>query len=101
MGDDRLFQCKIKMNHSTLCGEYGCYSPHSVCFAHALSQQKVMNSFFWTYGRYAFDVVKGFEKNRVVTLLSVVPLKIGKITVTRGKRTGKRGLFAKYQHFRG
>ena len=45
--------------------------------AHSVSQQKVMNSFFWTYGRYAFDVVKGFEKNRAVTLLSVVPLKIG------------------------
>jgi len=33
--------------------------------------------------------------------LSVVPLKIGKITVNRGKRTGKRRLFAKSQHFTG
>jgi hypothetical protein len=33
--------------------------------------------------------------------LSVVPLKIGKITVTRGKRTGKRRLFAKSQYFTG
>ena len=32
--------------------------------------------------------------------LSVVPLKSGTITVTRGKRTGKRGLFAKSQHLR-
>jgi len=37
----------------------------------------------------------------VVSRLSVVPLKIGEITVNRGKRTGKRRLFAKSQHFRG
>jgi hypothetical protein len=40
-------------------------------------------------------------KTWVVPLLSVVPLKIGKITVTRGKRTGKRRLFAKSQYFTG
>ena len=33
--------------------------------------------------------------------LSVVPLKSGTITVTRGKRTGKRRPFAKSQHLTG
>ena len=33
---------------------------------------------------------KGIGENRVVSRLSVVPLKTGKITVNRGQRTGKR-----------
>ena len=48
-------------------------------------------------------LMSNFDKQdlRVVSPLSVVPLRIGKITVTRGKRTGKRRLFAKSPHFRG
>jgi hypothetical protein len=40
-------------------------------------------------------------QNLVVSPLSIVPLKSGTITVNRGKRTGKRRLFAKLQHFTG
>ena len=41
------------------------------------------------------------SRNLVVSRLSVVPLKIGKTTVNRGKRTGKRRLLAKSQHLTG
>ena len=51
-------------------------------------------------GAISFPDYERVEK-QVVSLLSVVPLKIGKITVNRGKRTGKRRLFAKSQPLRG
>jgi|ETNmetMinimDraft_26_1059896.scaffolds.fasta_scaffold280476_1 hypothetical protein len=51
-------------------------------------------------GAISFPDYERVEK-QVVSLLSVVPLKIGKITVNRGKRTGKRRLFAKSQHLTG